>query len=289
MKESIGKNGFSSCEEVSDFGCSFKMHIHPRAELVSDIIRERGRYSHNDLVIMRTLIREGDFVIDIGANIGWYTLFFSSFAGSAGSVLAIEPEHGNLALLRRNIRKNSIGNVDVFSGALSDVAGKGQLFRSQENSGDHILNVSGEMSSREQISVTVGTLDSVIEKQGKGMIPTFIKMDVQGSEPKVLRGARKLFETHKPTVMIEYSPRHMHDCGSSGFEIFAFIESHGYIPFRQLGDGEELSGGRLLELLSPATLLRYHESLMVSGLGIDILLISRERIPEIASYVYNFG
>lgn len=278
----------ASFVNVEEAGCSFVMHLHPRSELVSDIIRERGRYSHNDLRIMRALINEGDFVVDIGANIGWYTLFFSAFVGAAGSVLAVEPERDNLVILRRNLLKNRIRNVEVFAGALSEVSGKGRLFLSRDNSGDHMLDMGSERSSaRESAGVAIDTLDRLVVKRWKGKIPTFIKMDVQGSEPKILRGARTLFDQHRPVVMLEYSPDHIYRCGSSGFEIFAFIESRRYVPFRQLGDGEETPDGKLLEPLTPGALLHYHERLSASGLGIDLLLLPESRIAEVSPYIYN--
>jgi FkbM family methyltransferase len=287
MQKASTKNTLAAHMKVADFECTFDVHIHPQSELLSNIIRERGRYSHNDLIIMHTLMHKGDFVVDVGANIGWYTLFFSAFVGLDGLVLAIEPEKKNLAVLRRNILKNSIDNTAVFPGAVSEARGKGQLFHSRENSGDHMLDVTEEVSFREHTDVFVDTLDRLIAKYGKGRLPAFIKIDAQGSEPKILRGAREALKDYQPVIMIEYSPAHMYQCGMSGFEIFAFIESYHYIPLRQLGDGEERLGGKLLELLTPTALLRYHEELLASGLGIDILLLPPQRMAEIAPYVYN--
>jgi FkbM family methyltransferase len=289
MMNNSRKQTIISQVAVADFGYAFDIHIHQKHELVSDIIRERGRYSHNDLIIMRALIHEGDLVVDIGANIGWYTLFYAKFTDPSGLVLAIEPEQSNIAILRKNIAKNDIGNTKVFAGALSDARGRGQLFCSEENSGDHMLDAKTDVSSRDRVSVAIDTLDHTVMKYGRGRVPAFIKMDVQGSEPKVLRGARKLLESHRPTIVLEYSPRHMYACGVSGFEIFACIESYGYVPFRQLGDGEEMPGGKLLEILTPQSLFQYHERLMVSGFSIDILLIQEKRIPEIIPYIYNIN
>jgi len=123
--------------------------------------------------------RPGDVVVDAGANIGAFTLLAAARVGSPGLVVAVEPEPGNFEALRRNVEVNGLRNVALVRKALLDEAGK-------------IVRMEGEgVGSRVSDTgspVETTTLDELAQEYGS---PRILKMDIEGSEGRALRGARE--------------------------------------------------------------------------------------------------
>lgn len=157
-----------------------------------------------DRKISRTfeqVARPGDFILDIGANLGLHTLQASRIAGSGGRVLAFEPNPSMTMVLRESLGANSCGNVELRECALgseeatlelhvpSDHAGKGSLLKS-----------SLERVRCDRISVPVKTLDSVLA--GESSRIGLVKIDVEGFESQVLAGARDLLSSSPPHAWI---------------------------------------------------------------------------------------
>jgi FkbM family methyltransferase len=146
--------------------------------------------------------REGGVVYDIGAQQGVYAVLASLKAGASGTVVAFEPEHGNLKLLGANLEKNSLAQARVLPLALSDKAGRAVLHQSGFNSGGHSLKDFGDPNDRGTIEVEVATLDAVAQEK-KLPDPDLIKIDVEGSALAVLRGGLKLIARCQPRIVME--------------------------------------------------------------------------------------
>lgn len=173
-----------------------------------------------------------DFVFfDVGANTGWYTILASTVSNSS-IVHSFEPVMEHLTCLRETILLNRIEKrVTVHDIALSD------------NNGESVILLAGSGSSLEQKFLTTHngkriiktkTLDTIVQ-EGKIPMPTFIKIDVEGHEYKVLQGAHTILAQTKPILFIEIAQtlKNIHrDFIHPDFEnIFALLKTFGYIAY----------------------------------------------------------
>jgi FkbM family methyltransferase len=145
-------------------------------------------------------IKPGMTVVDIGANIGYYTLLFARLVGQKGRVYAFEPEPTNIRYLKHNLELNDCDNVILIEKAVSNRCGTTQLFLSPDNPGGHALSpAAGEKA----VDVGVVTLDSVLGDREVD----FIKMDIEGHEYFAIQGMRRLLSRSRATrLVMEYSP-----------------------------------------------------------------------------------
>ena len=183
---------------------------------ISDVIRRGEIFDPQILAVLRDLIVPGTTLIDVGANIGWFSVIGSRLVGEAGHVLAVEPEPRNLRLLRRNVARNRCRNVTVLPWAAGAEARVARLFRSDDNQGDHRLEVASERA--DSVAVDVRPLDAVPARWAANV--GAIKMDTQGSEAAVLRGMANLLAANPLVrVVLEFWPYGLLQCGSSTREL----------------------------------------------------------------------
>jgi FkbM family methyltransferase len=163
------------------------------------------------------------FVVDGGANLGWYSVV----AGLLGAeVLAVEPMPANQALLRSNIERNELdGVVTVCAGALGDQPGRASLHLSATNQGDHRLHSheSHDPTKRKlTVDVAVDTLDHLVGARSADVI----KLDTQGSEAAILRGASMHWGVgvgDRTVLLTEFWPYGLIRCGSSADELRSLL------------------------------------------------------------------
>lgn len=198
--------------------------VHQRPETISNFLRSYGIWQRHLLMFMLSYLREGDIFVDVGANIGYFTIYAGLRVGNTGQIHAIEPAADNAGLLAANLDLNGLSNVEIHRAAISDHCGRGTLFRSAFNSGSHSLIKKETLANGPTVPVV--TLDSLL--QGT-RAPTLIKVDVQGAELQVLRSMEELIKAakRKPAIIIEFSPV---DLARNGHleEFFGFIAAHGY-------------------------------------------------------------
>lgn len=160
-------------------------------------------YSVNDFEyfersVMKKHIKKGDIVLDIGANIGFYTVLFSKWVGETGRVYAFEPDKTNFKILKLNVKKNNCKNVILYNLAVYS-KNKTLNFYLSPKLGEHSLIP--EFYTK-ITKVKVATVDSLIKTK-----IDFIKMDIEGSEAHALKGMKKLIEMNNEMKMfLEYSP-----------------------------------------------------------------------------------
>lgn len=177
------------------------LNYNPKQAGISYYLYNFGEYEPYATNVFLNLIKPGDTVIDIGANIGYYTVLGATKVGAKGKVLAIEPEPTNLSYLKRNLSQNNIQNTQIFAGAVSRETGTLPLYLSSTSAGEHSLVVKTDKA----ISVPVETLDHLVGAYK--LKPTLIKIDVEGAEMDVLAGASKTLSSLRPTIIFEYSLR----------------------------------------------------------------------------------
>lgn len=147
------------------------------------------------------LIRPGDLVFDIGANIGYYTVLLSRWVGS-GRVVAVEPDPQNHAVLLQNLVRNHLRNVSAVCQAVSAQSGMPTLFRDTATGRSSSLEQTAWHPERDAIvpvAVAATTIDHLTEEFGA---PALIKCDVEGHEVAALEGARKTL-LGQPMLMLE--------------------------------------------------------------------------------------
>jgi FkbM family methyltransferase len=185
-----------------------------------------------EIALMRILIRKGDTAIDVGANVGYITTYLSMLVGQTGQVLAIEPDPTTYQYLVNNLQINGCGNVHPYNMALSDDTDQGSLYLSKEHTGDNRMYQpkwvrQRENDEREAIPVECQRLDDLKQDLHLRTL-SLVKVDVQGFETRVLSGGRNLIQNnHSFTAVVEFSPAHLEDAGSSSSEFWDLCEDLG--------------------------------------------------------------
>jgi FkbM family methyltransferase len=142
----------------------------------------------------------GDTFYDIGANIGFFTLLGRKLVGASGAVVAFEPLPANVEQLRRNVALNQFRNVKVVATAVSGAEGVGvfSVGGDARNTGKLVAHNSQGRSIR----VPMATIDATVKKDRLAP-PTVMKIDVEGEEIEVLRGALETISGYRPLLLIE--------------------------------------------------------------------------------------
>lgn len=171
----------------------------------------------------KKVIKPGTTAVDVGAHIGYYTTLFAELVGPSGRVLAFEPEEQNLQRLRLNTA--ACGNVTVYPCAVSDQTGMTSLYVSAGNSGDHRTH---QTAGRVAAEVPTMRLDDVPDL--KTSCIDFLKIDAQGAETAILRGARDVIGRSPHLLgIIEVAPLHLRGAGSSVAELLAVCDELGLV------------------------------------------------------------
>jgi len=138
-------------------------------------------------------------VYDVGANVGFYTLLAAHLVGRAGSVVAFEPAARNVGYLRRHLELNALTNVRVLEAAVGDRVGTG-LFQTGPTFSEGRL-VEGDSLGPGQCYIKLVALDDLLA-DGGAPLPQMLKIDVEGAEYAVLRGAVNLLERGRPEIVL---------------------------------------------------------------------------------------
>ncbi|PHS25236.1 MAG: hypothetical protein COA83_05985 [Methylophaga sp.] len=217
-------------EVVTPLGFKLTSGLHPAYELM-----RIGKFEVEETEIITRVLPHVDVFVDIGANLGYYTCLALQ---SGKPVIAFEPQQQNLQCLFQNIRANGWeDSAEVFPLALSERPGLLTLYGASGPSASLIKNWAG-YSSRFKKIVPVSTLDNVLAGRFLGK-RLFIKMDVEGAEFQVLKGAlATLLLTPKPIWLLEICLEEFHPDGRNPDfqEIFKLFWDHGYKAFTATGN-----------------------------------------------------
>jgi FkbM family methyltransferase len=183
-----------------------------------------GDYEAHLVPTFRQFCRPGMTVVDVGANVGLYTLLASSLVGPAGRVVAIEPNSENCRLILLSVEANRADNVELFPLALDRTRGWSNLSGHFGSNGGLVSADPSSLVSGWSEIVPTFPLDDLIDGQVH-----FLKIDVEGAEGRVVAGAQGILSTSRPVVASEFSlemlPR---VSGISGEEYLDGFESLGY-------------------------------------------------------------
>ena len=154
-----------------------------------------GTYELEHQKILSGLLREGDVFYDVGAHAGFFSLLASHLVGLSGAVYAFEPLPRNATFLKKHIELNRISNIKLIEAAIADYDGEA-LFEESESSS------MGKVSANGKSRVSVTSLDSLVAG-GAISPPSVMKIDVEGLQDIVLKGAKGILEKYHPSVLIE--------------------------------------------------------------------------------------
>jgi FkbM family methyltransferase len=192
-----------------------------------------------DLRVVRALVQAGEQVVDIGANIGIYTKHLSQFVGPAGHLYSFEPVPLTFDILRSNVKRLQLHNVDLFQIALSDTDGESSMEIPEYPTGgeDYYMAriVDGSSSpALRTVPIQLRTLDSVLPPSSA---ISFIKCDVEGHELRCLRGSIETIRSSRPAWLVEVSGN-PDAPGSNAEQTLGLLRDFGYAVY--LFDGTRL-------------------------------------------------
>jgi FkbM family methyltransferase len=210
--------------------------------------------SYDEMYVARMLIKKGDIVFDVGANVGHFSILFSVLVGIKGEVHAFEPVDKTFFKLIENLKNwNLRSNIKANKIALSDESIEALIYTPNGDLTQSSLTKHAESSSWyegirgekiETQKVTVTTIDAYIKANSISHI-NYIKCDVEGAEFSVLKGALGVLSgKNRPIILLEFFDSWANDFGYDAFDIFDFLKATGnYSIFH-------IQGRRLTEIVN---------------------------------------
>lgn len=197
-----------------------------------------GVYEPIDTAFVGRVVQPGDTVVDVGANIGYYTCYLARLVGPKGHVLAFEPAPDLIDILRDNVAFNGYENVQIENKAVTDKSGPLTLYMEEGKPEDtRIFKDTGDSTPRSEHAVEGVRLDDV--EFLRSHPPMFIKIDVQGAEIFATRGMRRVLkESLNVCVLVEYWPYGFIRAGARPEELVEVLKESGLDVCRVTDDGQ---------------------------------------------------
>jgi len=197
--------------------------------------RKVPKFREPDVEPLRFLVRPGDIVVDLGANIGDYTFLLANLVGAQGKVYAVEPVPETFQVLSGVVRKLGLRNVELFNCAVSEKDGTVRMEIPFHQYGvknfymSRIVSRQSSLDSFESFEVSCRSIDSLLSNRLVDTV-SFVKCDVEGHELAVLKGASQFFERNRPAMMIEVAgTAAVQDAPNN--ELFLIMKGYGYRPY----------------------------------------------------------
>lgn len=220
---------------LTETALGFKMLVDPNS-LLGRQIRATGIWEEPTTRLIQRRLRRSQTFVDVGANVGYYSILASMIVGEQGRVVSFEPSPDTFRVLAENLALNGIQNVRAEPLAISDRTGGDELRR---NPFDAINDSLLSRDSTIRVRVRTTTMDSYF---GSGTID-FVKIDAEGSELKILNGMRRVLQKMIQMVM-EYNPPLLKQIGihpsyllsklkESGLEVYSIEENGDIKEFRE--------------------------------------------------------
>jgi FkbM family methyltransferase len=193
----------------------------PQQDLVSAALHRDRAWEPFESRLLLACLQPGAVAVDVGANLGYFSLLFALGVEAPGPVFAFEPAADNYRLLRENLALNGCaGRVTAVQAGLSDTARSRALYRSRDNLGDHALYPGGGLRDVEHIDLLQGAdfLQRHVDRID------VLKVDTQGTELQVLRGLAPLLRRSADiAMMVELTPAALRRSGGSGRQLVEFV------------------------------------------------------------------
>ncbi len=210
--------------------------VDPRDTAIARHFLLRAGYEQEEKETFKRIVDPGMVVVDVGANIGDYTLLAARAVGPAGLVYAVEPEPRNFGLLTRNVAANGYSNVRCLNMALAAEAGKLSLHVDPANYGGSSLIASNVPGTSQSVEVETDTLDHILSINLPARPAELIKMDAQGAEAGIMQGALRTLEIAGICLIIEFWPFGLRNFGSDPNAFLYLFRARGF-EIRMIEEG----------------------------------------------------
>ncbi|MBL8211529.1 MAG: FkbM family methyltransferase [Bryobacterales bacterium] len=194
---------------------------------IAGALYSEGTWEPAETAFVKAFLRPGMTVVDIGANLGYFTTLFASLVTATGKVIAFEPNPPNYGLLRTNIANNGLTHAIPLNLALGHEPGEAVLYAFDDNLGN--LSLYAQREPSQATTVKVEPLDAVLAGMGNPPVD-FIKIDIQGYEPYAFQGMTEtLRRSPKLTILAEFWPWGIQ---ASGADLTGYISRLASFGFR---------------------------------------------------------
>lgn len=222
---------------------------------------DEGYYEKNVIHWLKRLVAETKQPVfyDIGANYGFYSLMLSS---SCSAVYAFEPVKSTFKILKKNISINKLKNVKLVRAAIGSEHKVGyiNIYSSSGNNSTYKRNIPANHPTKFLKKEEIKFIKLSDYSLANSLLPpTLMKIDVEGGELDVLRGAKTLIEKYMPTIVIEYSDNTSRDAGYDRSLIYTELKNAGYNLYGLSEDAKDL------KLYSPSTRTVHVDNLIASS------------------------
>ncbi len=198
------------------------------ADWVDQHIYATGEYEPDVLAVVKETLRDGMTAVDIGANVGFFSLLFATLVGQSGKVISFEPQPRAYDRMTQNLALNRALRVNLHKIAASDGVGEVSFYCGPEDhSGIASLRPLGATAQR--IVVAAAPADSLLQEVAR---VDLIKIDVEGAEARAIKGLTLTLDRCRPDVIIEVSNRYLAEMRSSGRELCGLLSDRGYQMFQ---------------------------------------------------------
>jgi FkbM family methyltransferase len=216
--------------EPVDLKLGYRIYVRSHDREVGGYIRDHGEYEPHVTAELMSCLRPDDVFVDVGASLGYYTVLAGRLVGPTGRIVACEPGPQNQTVLSTNVWANRLDNVEVYQVAVSDQSGF--VLYSPATSNGSIFPFEGDVGSLTVFAlVQTRPLDIVLKGFERVNV---IKVDVEGAEGLVFRGAALTLKKYRPVLFFEFSPPALSSVSRmDAREVLGFLELLGY-SFRLL-------------------------------------------------------
>ena len=237
------------------------LHLHPGDRVITRELLATGVWEQTETELFLREVGPGDVVIDVGANVGYYTVLAANEVGAEGKVIAFEPDPDNFSYLKKSVEANGFKNVVLEQKALSNAPGSVSLYLNDQNKGDHRLFPADERRS----STTVEAIAFDDYDLG-GRSVSFIKIDTQGAEGAILEGMLRTLRANRDVdLAVEFWP---HGLTLAGYSARQLAERFTELSFTQVFEISE--SRRSVERTSFDALIEQHTGIETSFTNIHI-------------------
>lgn len=208
----------------------FDIHINPAEdEGIDRIIYERGMYEMGTMNFIQENLSAGSTFLDAGANIGVMSLVAAKAVGSDGRVISFEPHPNTRSILEKNISLNGFSQIEIQAVGLGSGKSSGTLFSEEKNRGGSSL-MDYDENEEHGAEIQIVSLDSLVDELNLNQLD-LIKIDIEGWEFEMLKGAKKTLTRLRPTLIVEID-LHRKLEGGTVREMVDFLVEIGYEIYR---------------------------------------------------------
>jgi len=212
------------------------MYLGPKDSLELSIYPEYESLEYN---FVKEKIKKGDVILDVGANIGYYTISCAKIVGNTGKIFSFEPEPENFKLLEKNVKVNHYDNVVLNNVAVSDKNGTVNLYLSKIRGGMHRIYPS-HFCTEDYVKTNLICLDDYFSTNPLREKISFVKIDVEGSELGVLKGMKTILPNKRLIILLEFVPGCLKEFGSDPKDVIELLRSYNFQFYYTLEEKREI-------------------------------------------------